>query len=1014
MFLQTTIGRLQMGPALSIQRLRALSVSAAMTFAMGAGARAAEVNFSQLPTANQSDLPSNHHFGQTLENVVQADDFVSDGRAISTVRWWGSNMVCPLGPLYGMDPGASDLTRSPVLLTVNAGTGQATPVAGNVCVGGTNPGTPCPTGTECVPGGPLACRGGVGHAQGTISEIEWSPDGNTLYGSSGSPPSLLYEIDPVPSPDPNDPMGSLINASTATGLTYPTCAGCTCQPPTCSGSLNGLEFDQAGVLLGTFKEFPSAGSGPTRLVEVNTTTGALTVRGTTGLTGLTQNLGGLAFNPSFSTLYAITSGNSAIPPRLYTLNPATGLASVSFVKLNDLGVDVTFEASSLEVLENGTLITAGSDGNLYGVDPANGQVTLRGPLGAAAKLSGLSVRPCKAPTIAPLVCGAPCGNGSLNAGEQCEPPNTATCDSCCQIIPPIDGWFVSFHEPLSPGSGAPPEVSLGMYFCDAAVVQNTSESLTACDPHLVRKYAVDLDQCCLIHSGVDSRSGATPAQSTVFDGEECTAYSIGIQAVIGAKFSGVGCGQTSTGNAVTGDFWGWHGSNLEHGLESAVESVVSMDGTDWEYGPWVAATAACGQANLAFELLTDEARPPNLANFDFTVNHAIPDCSFATGPGSWSDAIVIDPLDTERIFDVNVGLRVTHTFVSDLVVTLEHDDGDSLRTVTLMSQVGMAETDPFNQCDCCGLSSSNVNVTFDDLGTNSIETATGLSGSFQPDAGATGWPGRLSTFTGMKRGGDWTLTVYDSGFDDEGTLDSWSLRFVKPGLMDCNNNGLSDDCDIESGLSTDSNANTVPMSNLIPDECDWPQCRYLSFVPAGVGPAKAIRVRLTNLPGFPAFNGQDRWVGAPQTACEEAGRALPPCANDLQIFATAPVECDPYIGDWSGIKALHVFGNAIVPLSTYTISVCDTKTSGACPTLAMITTGRWGDIRDPFNVVNFQDVSILVDKFKDLPRAPVKARSDILGAVPNRIVNFMEVSAAVSAFQGNPYPPSFVPSTCPP
>ena len=44
--------------------------------------------------------------------------------------------------------------------------------------------------------------------------------------------------------------------------------------------------------------------------------------------------------------------------------------------------------------------------------------------------------PTPVPTPTPTPTGPVCGNGMVETGEQCEPPNTPTCDANCQIITP--------------------------------------------------------------------------------------------------------------------------------------------------------------------------------------------------------------------------------------------------------------------------------------------------------------------------------------------------------------------------------------------------------------------------------------------------------------------------------------------------------------------------------------------------------------------------------------------------
>jgi hypothetical protein len=56
-------------------------------------------------------------------------------------------------------------------------------------------------------------------------------------------------------------------------------------------------------------------------------------------------------------------------------------------------------------------------------------------------------------------CTSPCGNGTVDAGEECEPPGTTTCDASCQRVPSCGDGFVDAPEECEP-PGTPT--------CDAA------------------------------------------------------------------------------------------------------------------------------------------------------------------------------------------------------------------------------------------------------------------------------------------------------------------------------------------------------------------------------------------------------------------------------------------------------------------------------------------------------------------------------------------------------------------
>ncbi len=68
------------------------------------------------------------------------------------------------------------------------------------------------------------------------------------------------------------------------------------------------------------------------------------------------------------------------------------------------------------------------------------------------------------------------------------------------------------------------------------------------------------------------------------------------------------------------------------------------------------------------------------------------------------------------------------------------------------------------------------------------------------------------------------------------------------------------------------------------------------------------------------------------------------------------------------------------------------------------TTFAWADVTEPFGIVNFTDISAVLDRFRDIPQALPKTRCDLQPATPDYIVDFSDVSSAVDAFKGQPYP----------
>lgn len=272
--------------------------------------------------------------------------------------------------------------------------------------------------------------------------------------------------------------------------------------------------------------------------------------------------------------------------------------------------------------------------------------------------------------------------------------------------------------------------------------------------------------------------------------------------------------------------------------------------------------------------------------------------------------------------------------------------------------------------------------------------------------------------------------------DDTGLRSTTGFAFM-PNVfaIDCNENLIQDDCDLASGSSVDTNINSIP------DECDpsMPigdsgdnKNRSLSLqVPpsavAGPGAITALRVKLVDLqnpqppnigccppPDFSAYEsgaactdpgGCVRWVGRPGTFLESQDD---PGAGS---YSAARLQCAPLYRDWTGDGAFHVIGAEIVPSSTYHVQNFGESCQGneaACVVtsgLLAVTTARWGDIEAAFNPPatttqpDVIDVAQLVNKFKNVIGAPVKAIAQIQPNLPeaNADINALDIVAVVDA-----------------
>jgi serine protease len=114
--------------------------------------------------------------------------------------------------------------------------------------------------------------------------------------------------------------------------------------------------------------------------------------------------------------------------------------------------------------------------------------------------------------------------------------------------------------------------------------------------------------------------------------------------------------------------------------------------------------------------------------------------------------------DNVSITDLNVRVSLTHTYTSDLVITLQGPtvNGVAGPTVTLFNRRG-------------GSGDNLTNTGFDDEATTAIANgAAPFNGTFRAD-------GLLSAFDGRSTAGTWTLRVQDVASRDVGRITAWSI-----------------------------------------------------------------------------------------------------------------------------------------------------------------------------------------------------------------------------------------------
>jgi len=171
-------------------------------------------------------------------------------------------------------------------------------------------------------------------------------------------------------------------------------------------------------------------------------------------------------------------------------------------------------------------------------------------------------------------------------------------------------------------------------------------------------------------------------------------------------------------------------------------------------------------------------------------------------------------------------------------------------------------------------------------------------------------------------------------------------------------------------------------------------------------------------------NGCARWVGKPGVFLESQDAG--PGAG---TYKAARLQCTPYYTDWITDTAnalIAVVGGEIAPSSEYRVQVygasCKGAETGCSDVSAPVTmyTRRSGDVELPFSPPdasgqpNVTDIAQLVNKWKNVAGAPVKAIAQLQPNLPelNADISALEIVAVVDAVKQLAYPFSG-PCPCP-
>ncbi|MBX7220317.1 MAG: S8 family serine peptidase [Blastocatellia bacterium] len=188
----------------------------------------------------------------------------------------------------------------------------------------------------------------------------------------------------------------------------------------------------------------------------------------------------------------------------------------------------------------------------------------------------------------------------------------------------------------------------------------------------------------------------------------------------------------------------------------------------------------CGGVLTATFALQDGATNLGTVSFNFTVGAlgAPATNTYSSGgisvpiPDNNTVTSTVNVPDSGQITDVNVKVRLNHTFDGDIALTLIAPDNTS---IVLSNRRGSSgDNYGSGNNDCTG-----TFTVFDDAAATAISAGTPpYAGSFKPDQ-------VLSALNGKASNGTWTLSINDDATQDTGTLFCWQLEITRSAYTCC-------------------------------------------------------------------------------------------------------------------------------------------------------------------------------------------------------------------------------------
>lgn len=218
-------------------------------------------------------------------------------------------------------------------------------------------------------------------------------------------------------------------------------------------------------------------------------------------------------------------------------------------------------------------------------------------------------------------------------------------------------------------------------------------------------------------------------------------------------------------------------------------------------------SAVCGGQVIATLQLQDGAT--NLGTVTFTMQVGVP---VGTTPVSFSSGNVAAPIpdegqveipivisDVGTVADINVRVRLNHTFDGDVVIALVSPDGNVINLAVNRGGSGQNYGTGANDC-------SGIPTVFDDEAGPTIASGVApFAGSFKPDSPLSGMDGRQLT-------GTWKLRVNDTAALDDGTVGCVTLDILRQNYACC---GVSGTPDIDAGNAPFTDESCPPFNSAI-------------------------------------------------------------------------------------------------------------------------------------------------------------------------------------------------------